>query len=60
MYKHQIPSAYPAGAGTQRAADFFSFKANFLHVNIEAGRGAAARGVTVKPTGCGFDPHSSR
>ena len=26
----------------------------------EAGRGAAARGVTAKPTGCGFDPHSSR
>ena len=24
----------------------------------EAGRGAAARGVTAKPTGCGFDPHS--
>ena len=23
-------------------------------------RGAAARGVTVKPTGCGFDPHSRR
>ena len=27
---------------------------------IEASRGAAARGVTVKPTGCGFDPHSRR
>ena len=26
----------------------------------EASRGAAARGVTVKPTGCGFDPHSRR
>ena len=26
----------------------------------EAGRGAAARGVTAKPTGCGFDPHSRR
>ena len=25
-----------------------------------ASRGAAARGVTVKPTGCGFDPHSRR
>ena len=23
---------------------------------VQAGRGAAARGVTVKPTGCGFDP----
>ena len=27
---------------------------------IEGSRGAAARGVTVKPTGCGFDPHSRR
>ena len=25
-----------------------------------AGRGAAARGVTAKPTGYGFDPHSRR
>ena len=25
-----------------------------------ASRGAAARGVTVKPTACGFDPHSRR
>ena len=29
-------------------------------IKKEAGRGAAARGVTVKPTGCGFDPHSRR
>ena len=28
--------------------------------HIEASRGAAAQGVTVKPTGCGFDPHSRR
>ena len=27
---------------------------------IEASRGAAARGVSVKLTGCGFDPHSRR
>ena len=27
---------------------------------FEAGHGAAARGVTAKPTGCGFDPHSRR
>ena len=27
---------------------------------IEAGRVAAAQIVTVKPTGCGFDPHSRR
>ena len=26
----------------------------------EASRGAAIRGVIVKPTGCGFDPHSRR
>ena len=25
---------------------------------MEASRGAAAQSVTVKPTGCGFDPHS--
>ena len=31
-----------------------------LNVIIEASRGAAPRGVTVKPTGCGFDPHSRR
>ena len=27
---------------------------------FEASRGTAARSVTVKPTGCGFDPHSRR
>ena len=27
---------------------------------VEAGCGAAAQSVTVKPTGCGFDPHSRR
>ena len=31
-----------------------------FHSNNEASRGAAAGGVTVKPTGCGFDPHSRR
>ena len=25
---------------------------------IEASRGAVAQSVTVKPIGCGFDPHS--
>ena len=30
------------------------------YINIEVSRGAAARSVTVKPTGCGFDPHSRR
>ena len=28
--------------------------------NTEASSGAAAGSVTVKPTGCGFDPHSTR
>ena len=27
---------------------------------VEASRGATAQGVTVKPTGCGFDPLSRR
>ena len=27
---------------------------------VYASRGAAVRSVTVKPTGCGFDPHSRR
>ena len=35
---------------------WFFFSKNYF----EAGRGAAAQGVTVKPTGCGFDPHSRR
>ena len=26
----------------------------------EASRGAVSQSVTVKPTGCGFDPHSRR
>ena len=32
----------------------------YVLIFFEASRGAAARGVTVKPTGCGFDPHSRR
>ena len=31
-----------------------------LTCTFEATRGAAAQSVTVKPTGCGFDPHSRR
>ena len=27
---------------------------------LEASRGAVAQSVTIKPTGCGFDPHSRR
>ena len=37
---------------------FIKFEVQFK--GYEAGRGAAARGVTAKPTGCGFDPHSRR
>ena len=33
---------------------------HITHVTFEASRGAVARGVTVKPIGCGFDPHSRR
>ena len=29
-------------------------------IYFEASRGAGAQSVTVKPTGCGFDPHSRR
>ena len=29
-------------------------------LGYEASRGAAARGVNVKPTDCEFDPHSRR
>ena len=32
----------------------------FKYYFSEAGRGAAARSVTVKPTGCGFDLHWRR
>ena len=32
----------------------------YLFIEFNGGRGAAARGVTVKPTGCGFDLHSRR
>ena len=28
--------------------------------SVEASRGAVARGVTVKATGCGFDPYSRK
>ena len=39
--------------------DEFEFGAFFkLNIIAEASRGAAARGVTAKPTGFGFVPHS--
>ena len=39
---------------------FFSYYKYIYYFLYGAGRGAAARGVTEKPTGCGFDPHSRR
>ena len=40
----------------------YVFKNNKLITNeiLEASRGAEAQSVTVKPTGCWFDPHSRR
>ena len=32
----------------------------FIGLSCEASRGASARGVTAKSTGCGFDPHSRK
>ena len=40
-----------------RSSKHFSEGFNII---FEASRGAAARSVTVKPTGCGLDPHSRR
>ena len=39
----------------------FDFNESIILVcfSVEAGRGTAAQSVTVKPTGRGFDPHSS-
>ena len=31
-----------------------------LYLTFEASRGAGAQSVTVKSTGCGFDPHSRK
>ena len=36
------------------------YKLLYKNQSFEAGRGAAARGVTAKLTDCGFDPHSRR
>ena len=33
---------------------------NIVGVYLETNRGAGAQSVTVKPTGCGFDPRSRR
>ena len=32
----------------------------FINLSVEASRGAGEQRVTVKSTGCGFDPHSMR
>ena len=39
---------------------YFAYFEKCMKTCIEASRGAAARAVTVKPTGCGFNPHSRR
>ena len=39
---------------------YYSFILNYIVYRTETSRRAAARSVTVKPTGCGFDPHSRR
>ena len=36
------------------------FLLRYYFKQFEASGGAVARGVTVKPTGCGFNPHSRR
>ena len=33
---------------------------DFLIHFLEASRGVGAQSVSVKPTGCGFDPHSRK
>ena len=50
---------------TNNSHDRNTAKRFFKTINVlfcinEASRGAAARSVTVKPAGCGFDPHSTR
>ena len=37
-----------------------NYKLEIKKLKIEARRGARAQSVTIKPTGCGFDPHSKR
>ena len=38
----------------------FLNKKSSVNSYLEASRGAAARSVTIKPTGCGFDPNTRR
>ena len=47
------------GLNTWAYVDFFIY---FLasHMDREPSRGAVAQSVTVKPTGCGYDPHLRR
>ena len=61
------PFSLTTPLGIKREASSSSSRARALNTQLitnlnwfEAGRGAAARGVTAKPTGCGFDPHSRR
>ena len=43
-----------------KKSDYFNISLKDAFFFDVASRGAAARGVTAKPTGCGFDPHSRR
>ena len=58
-----VPTHYVFIIWLPRCIIFFLLICFKLYIQLkssEAGRGAAARGVTAKPTGCGFDPHSRR
>ena len=56
LYLHQ---SYMSMGSTYYLFTYNRIKINKMYT-IEASCGAAARSVTVKPTGCGFDPHSRR
>ena len=53
-------SAQKSPRGLEACPYLTKFEIILLIPPFEAGRGAAARGVTAKPTDCGFDPHSRR
>ena len=43
-----------------QTTSYFMLSDFFFYFLVEVSRGAAARSVTVKPIGCGFDPHLRR
>ena len=59
--KHYVagPKPAPLGYHLKRFPRYAGLNPTTCNVN-EASRGAAAQSVTVKPSGCGFDPHSRR